>query len=206
MYTQAQKQLLRYARTMVKKMMEESPVPAHGFDHALRVSKWAVIIAKAEGASIFLSELTSLLHDVGRIPEHYTAGNTKRHHELSYEICQKFFRQDKNFDILSKQEKISVLYALRYHWNNMADKYQVAWILRDADKLDAFGKIGLKRMLEFANYDEKKILTDLRNRADMWLHIRTKTAQDIFKKKNLFSPLLKYQQKILKSKIENIQL
>ena len=41
--------------------------------------------------------------------------------------------------MLKKAEKLVVLYAVRYHWNDAADKYKEAIILRDADKLDIYG-------------------------------------------------------------------
>lgn len=205
MYSVEQKRLIIYIRSKVKKLMEEHPFRAHGFDHALRVSKWAIIIATAEKANVFLCELAAILHDIGRSREDLS-GNTKRHHELSYEICQEWFREDRVFDMLSKEEKQVVLYALRYHWNDVADKYAVAWILRDADKLDAFGNIGLRRTIETFKGVEEKIMQDIRFHYQFFLELRTKKAKQIMKEKNLFAPLLKYYRKVLKSKIKAVEL
>lgn len=205
MYSSIQKRLIIYSRAKVKDLFTEYPVKAHGFDHAQRVSKWAVIIAKAEKANIFLSEISAVLHDIGRVTEEFP-GNTKSHHELSYEMCQEWFREDKEFSVLSKTEKLQILYAVRYHWNNAADKTKLSWILRDADKLDALGKIGLSRGLEFFAGDEKAIDQDLRFKADMVINIRSRLARRIIKQKKLFEPLQKYHIKLLKRKIKPVRL
>jgi len=205
MYSTEQKKLVKHIKTRVKNLFEEHPVKAHNFDHAERVRRWAVIIAKAEKVNIFLSELSALLHDIGRVSEHML-GNTKSHHELSYEWCQQWFREDREFDVLSKEEKLTILYALRYHWNDVADKYTVAWVLRDADKIDGFGKIGLNRTIECFGEDPKKLELDLRLRYHCLFELHTKTARKIVEKKKFFEPIHNYYNRFLKSKIKPVEL
>ncbi len=205
MYTQKQKRIIAHVRAKVKALFVKYPIKAHGFDHALRVSKWAVIVATAEKNNVFLAELSGLLHDIGRATENLP-GNTKQHHELSYDMCREWFKEDKIFNFLSRAEKLIILYAVRYHWNEAADKYKIAWILRDADKLDAFGAIGLKRTIEFFNKDEKIIMHDLRLRYEMFHNIRSKKGQQIMKSQHLFEPIRRYQYRILKSKIKPVEL
>jgi putative nucleotidyltransferase with HDIG domain len=189
----------------VRQLFADYLAPAHGFDHAERVSRWAVQIAKAEKVDVFLSELAAVLHDIGRVTEHAKA-SSKTHHELSYEMCQQWFREDKNFDVLSKIEKLQILYSLRYHWNDQANKYSLAWVLRDADKLDSLGAIGLKRSIEFFKGNEDKILQDVRFKSDMLLHVRTVTAQKIIEQKKMFAPIEKYHAKLLRKKIKPVEL
>ncbi|MBI2037787.1 MAG: HD domain-containing protein [Candidatus Magasanikbacteria bacterium] len=205
MYTKEQKKLVSYVRVRVKELMNQYPAKAHGFDHAKRVAKWAVLIATAEHANIFLSEISAWLHDIGRVREEFF-GHKKRHHELSYEMCREWFREDKRFDALSKEEKLQILYALRYHWNDMANDYAVAWILRDADKLDGFGKLGLKRSLDFFEGDEGKIEVDLRLRYHTLYNLRSRQAKKIVQEKNMLEPVEKYFKKWLKEKIEPVAL
>ncbi len=205
MYSQEQKRLLTHVRAMVKKLFAEHPVKAHGFDHAERVANWAVMIAKAEGANIFLSEIAAWLHDIGRVREEFF-GHKKRHHELSYEMCQEWFREDNKFDFLSKAEKLQILYALRYHWNDEANDYVIAWVLRDADKLDGFGKKGLKRSLDFFGNDEQKIDLDLRLHYHALAHLRSSVAKKIIKEEKMLGPLQKYYRKLLQEKIERVEL
>lgn len=205
MYTKRQAEIIEYARTKIHSFMEKNPAQAHGADHAMRVAKWAVQIAKKEKADIFLCELAGLLHDVGRGLENIN-DSSKRHHELSYEICQDWFRNDEMFSKLSKQEKIILLYSVRYHWNNVADKYLEAIVLRDADKMDLFGTIGVKRTEEFFNYDRGKVMENLRFREHDMFWIRTKSARVFFEKYKMFEPILKYIIKNLKKDIEPVEL
>lgn len=180
-------------------------MPGHGSDHAARVANWALEIAKAEKKNIFLCEIAGWLHDVGRVPEHEGDGS-KSHHEFSYEVCQDWFRNDLEFKKLTRREKLILLYSIRYHWNNAADKYAEAIILRDADKMDLFGKIGIKRTEEFFNYDQKKINLSIHFRANDAFWIRTKTARKFFDKNKMFDPIYKYELKKLKSKIKPVEL
>jgi uncharacterized protein len=199
-YTQRQKQIVNHSRNKIKKFLDKYNAPGHSFDHADRVCKFAVEIAQNEKSDIFLCEMASLFHDLGRI-ENY--GQSKEHSEISYEICKKWFREDKIYKNLTKQEKKIILYAVRNHQNDEANKYDVAWILRDADKLDAFGKDGLKRSLIFFKKDMKKIDLDLRLRYYNLYWLKTKTAKNILKERNLMKPIEKYYKKLLRSKIKH---
>lgn len=208
MYTNKQQEIIRYTRAKITSYMGENPVAGHGADHATRVAAWAVRIAKKEKANIFLCELAGLLHDVGRALECIDdpEDSKKRHHELSYEICQDWFRNDEEFSELSKPEKLNLLYSIRYHWNNTADKYLEAIILRDADKMDLFGKIGVQRTERFFNYDREIIMMQMRFRADDMFWIKTETARKFFEREKMFDPVLKYIIKKLKEDIHPVEL
>ncbi len=145
------KELLEFAKRKVEKLFQDFPVPAHGIDHVRRVTEWAVQIAKKEGQDEFLAELAAILHDVGRVPERKIAGEEEilMHQELSYLLAKEWFEKEKEFDVLTSREKEEILYAARYHWDDEAEKFRLANILRDADKLDLLGEIGVKRAIEF---------------------------------------------------------
>lgn len=205
MYTKKQIEMMKYVRAKVTEFMKTNQLEGHGIDHATRVANWAAQIAKAEKANIFLCELAGWLHDVGRAREH-EVGNTRRHHELSYEVCQDWFRNDPILKQLSKKEKIILLYSVRYHWNNVADKYFEAIVLRDADKMDLFGKIGLDRNERYLQHDREKIMLHMRFRTDDMFWIRTKTARKFFKKYKMFEPVYKNTVKMLKEEIKPVEL
>lgn len=206
-YTTQQQNLLHYTRKKVRDLFKKYPVPGHDFEHSRRVAENAQKIAKSEHArNIFLCELSGWLHDIGRVAEQHTKGNKKTHHELSYEMLREWLRKDDVFDALTKQEKLELLYAVRYHWNNFADKYDTAWILRDADKLDVFGKIGLKRTLEFYTGSDEKLNMGLRYAFEILYFFRTKTARKIMEKEQLLKPMLNFYRKYLKSKIKLVKL
>lgn len=205
MYTKKQQQLLSFIETKVRELFQTYRAPAHGYDHAERVQKWSIRIAKAEKANVWLCEIIAVLHDIGRTIENDY--QKKSHHELSYELCQKWFRTD---DVLakgfSKTEKLTILYSLRYHWNDAATKYHEAIILRDADKLDALGKIGVRRTMEYYKDDEKKMLHDMRFRQDMLVSLKTKEAKRIVTQYRIMDPINAFHYRLLKKAIRPVEL
>lgn len=207
MYNQKQKRIIAHVRAKVKTLFIAYPIKAHGFDHAFRVASWAAQIAKGESANIFLCEMAGLLHDIGRTQEKGGPAITgAKHHELSYTMLREWFLKDRFFDTLTKKEKIILLYSVRYHWNNAADKYDVAWILRDADKMDAFGKIGLGRMWEVYKDDVYSMDLALRLQFDSYFWLITKTARKIVKDKKMIEPTIAFYKKLLKARIEPVEL
>lgn len=206
-YTTQQETLLHYTREKVHDLFKKHPVPGHDFEHSRRVAENARKIGIAEKVrDIFLCELAGWLHDIGRVTEQYTQKNKKTHHELSYEMLRMWFRKDQVFDVLTKQEKLELLYAVRYHYNNVADKYDTAWILRDADKLDVFGKIGLKRTIEFYAGSDEKLNMGLRYAFEILYFFHTKTAKNWMKERQRIIPMLNFYRKYLKNKIKPIKL
>lgn len=203
MLTRLQQQLILYTEKKVQNFFLHNPAPAHEFDHSERVRAWAVIIAKSEKANIFLSELSALVHDIGRTMEKKNPG--VRHHELSYEMLQQWFRSDRAFDVLTRSEKLNILYSVRYHWNNAADKYLEAIVLRDADKIDALGKIGLRRSMEYRKSADL-VMSDLRLRPDMFYWLQTKKARQIVARYKLMQPIDSFYLKLLKKQIKPISL
>lgn len=203
MYTKEQQTIVQHAAEKVRAYFKKYPVRAHGFDHAERVRDWAIQIAHSEKADVFLAELAALLHDVGRVQEKFHP--EVRHHELSYDLCRDWFKNDEVLSRLSKREKVILLYAIRNHWNNMANKYPEAIILRDADKIDALGTHGLKRSLEFFD-TEDEVLNDLRYRGDYLFWFKTKYVQRIVKKQKLFEPILRYYKKLLTKHVKAVSL
>lgn len=207
-YTNAQKKFVAAVKKKVKDFFEEYPAPGHEFGHARRVAERANDIALREGArSVFLCELAGWLHDIGRVPERFAKGGKKQsHHEWSYQLLRDWFRDDQLFDALSKKEKLELLYAVRYHWNNMANKYDTAWILRDADKLDALGNIGLKRARDSYGLNEKLWNLGLRFVLEYPHWLRTDTAKKILQTERLVEPILRYYKKFLRERIKKVEL
>lgn len=204
MYTALQKTIIRHTEEKVKHFFKANPAPAHEFDHSERVREWAVKIAKAEKANVFLCELAALVHDVGRAIEKQHPG--VRHHELSYNILRVWFATDDVLSQLSKQEKMNVLYSVRNHWNNAATKYFEAVVLRDADKLDTFGTIGIKRTYESFKDNMPAIMHDFRIRYDILYWVATKTANKFVKQFKMMEPIDTHYLKLLKKGIEPVEL
>ncbi len=205
-YSDEQKQLVRHVREKVEALFAEFPVTAHGMEHVARVAVHAKDIAMTESArSVFLCELAGYVHDIGRVPEHFDESKKGiRHHELSYELLREWFREDRAFDVLTDEEKLELLYAVKYHWNDAADQYDTAIILRDADKLDALGSFGLARALEF--YSEEKLEMGLRLNFAMIPWLRTDAAKARAQERDAFGPIAKEYRRLLSTYIEPVAL
>ncbi|MSU75840.1 MAG: HD domain-containing protein [Candidatus Magasanikbacteria bacterium] len=181
-----QKQLITYARGKIRAFFDAHPSPGHGFHHAVRTAQFGKLIARFEKQNIFLAELAGLLHDIGYL--RYTHGSSKSHHEHSYELAREWFRKDVSFNILTRNEKIIVLYSLRYHGNDDANLYQTAWILRDADKLDGLGIVGLKRSRDYCSYSGQSPNVDLRLRFHIAAYLKSEWSKNLLKNKKLLKP------------------
>lgn len=206
MYTAKEKKLVNYTRKKVKELFVDFPALAHGIDHVTRVTNLTKLIATKEKADVFLAEMSGWLHDIGRAVEGGTSLVTS-HAELSYELCRRWFKEDSVLrDGLTKQQKLVVLYSVRYHWNNAAEKYSEAWILRDADKIDTLGLIGVKRAREFSGGNEKQFQMDLRLRYDIFYWLKTKTAKKIVKEKHLMEQLDRFYFNYIRKMIKPVEL
>ncbi len=113
-----------------------------------------------------------------------------RHQELSYLLVKEWFTQ-KKFDVLTSGEKEEILYAIRYHGDDKAEAYSLANILRDADKLDLLGEIGVQRAIEF-HKGSKLIKKNIRENLVRAERIKTSTARKIVERENLLEPLRQY--------------
>lgn len=159
-----EEQAVKLSENMAKKMAKV----AHRYDHADRVRKTAVELAKSEklsGRELFLVEIAALWHDIGLD----YVDDRSRHPEKSAEI---FLNTFLDVSIFSEQEKMTVMFLLKYH-----DKYQqtkltssdekllnLLRILVDADTLELLGQRGYERAVETAKlrnwpeYDKEKPL------------------------------------------------
>ncbi|MFZ2189962.1 MAG: HD domain-containing protein [Candidatus Magasanikiibacteriota bacterium] len=206
-YTIQQVEFLNYVIAKVDDLFKKTSVPAHGIDHIRRVVKWTQEIATAEYAkNVFICELSAWLHDIGRTIENNPGQSNRQHHELSYKLLKQWFEEDERFNFLITDEKLELLYSVRYHWNNAANKYDTAWILRDADKMDMFGEVGLKRAWEVFFDNEKGWNQNFRNIYDCYYHLRTTSAKRLVEENNLMQETDKIYQDYLKDKIEPVSL
>lgn len=206
-YTSEQKQFLHDVQKKIIALFDMYPSPAHGFDHAARVAERARQIAEVEGVDPFLCELSGWLHDVGRAPEsHNQNPDNKRHHELSYDMLRVWFREEPLFAFLTPEQKIELLYGIRYHWNDVADEYKSAIILRDADKIDAIGHVGLERAHECFGDDTKEFTNNFRYLYQFAYWFKTETAKQMVKEERMYEPLDKFYTKMLQDEIKPVEL
>lgn len=134
---------------------------SHGYPHILRVRKWAQRIVEEEelGNKIdgFILEASILLHDIGRVigePHAYYSAIFTEGILRWYGVDQLTINKIKN--------------AILYHSysysrkNNIKPEIVEAYILSDADKLDALGIIGFLRVFHYS-WQNNRSLKDTLN-------------------------------------------
>lgn len=121
----------------------------HGLPHIMRVLNLCLNLGKNLSANLFILEISTLLHDIGREGENRTI-YYKNHAEISAEMALDFLKS-KGFQI-PQEELDNIIHCIKAHSfsNNIIPETLEAKILSDADKLDALGAIGLYRTIGFA--------------------------------------------------------
>src|SRR3989344_6661416 len=139
------KSIIKQSEEFVKKTMKVDP--GHDWSHVNRVRNMALYIAKKEKADLFVVELSALLHDVAnhkfyKGDEHIGPKTAKKwldkfklNPKIVQEICSIIS------EVSFKGAKVK--YNLKNHNGN---------IVRDADKLDALGAIGIARTFSYGGH------------------------------------------------------
>lgn len=117
---------------------------AHGWEHVQRVYKLALMLAEEEKADRFIAGMAALLHDLGRTVPPASAANEARHHaDLSIELARELLAAQQV--PVDRQEAILHAIAAHSFSKNIVPRTLEAGIVRDADRLDALGAIGILR-------------------------------------------------------------
>lgn len=112
---------------------------AHGWEHVRRVYQVAMLIAEQEEANIFIVGAAALLHDLGR-----TRPDKGRHHaEISVEIARELLEPY----MLPPEQLTGIVHAIAAHSykHGVEARTLEARVLRDADRLDSIGALGIMR-------------------------------------------------------------
>jgi uncharacterized protein len=119
----------------------------HDWTHVERVKNLALHIGKKEKADLFVLEIASLLHDIGRKEEMKVKGifcHAQHGGRIAREILKKYK--------LSKEMADNVIHSIESHRfrKDLKPATLEAKILFDADKLDSIGAVGIGRAFLFA--------------------------------------------------------
>jgi uncharacterized protein len=111
---------------------------AHAFDHALRVTRLAERLARAEGADLAIVRTAALLHDVADQRENHHLAGAEQARALLSNAPAPFID--------------AVAHCIESHRFSVPPEPQTieARCLNDADKLDAIGAVGVARAIAFA--------------------------------------------------------
>lgn len=115
--------------------------PAHGWEHIERVYKLALYLAEQEGADRLIAGLAALLHDLGRAaPQN---DHATHHADLSVQMATALM----NSHAVAAGIQEAVLHAIEAHSfsRNIPPRTLEARVVRDADRLDGLGAMGIIR-------------------------------------------------------------
>ncbi len=116
---------------------------AHGWEHVHRVYMLALHIAANEDAHPYIAGTAALLHDIGRTVPLEGQEGTKHHADLSVKIASELLQRYN----VHHEEQQAVLHAIVAHSfsRNIEPETLEARVVRDADRLDSLGAIGILR-------------------------------------------------------------
>jgi uncharacterized protein len=113
---------------------------AHGWEHVSRVYALALHIAAQEGANSFVVGLAALMHDLGRTAP---KSGTTHHANLSVTLAGELLAP---YHIPSSTQE-EIFHAILAHSfsRNIEPRTLEARVVRDADRLDSLGAVGIMR-------------------------------------------------------------
>lgn len=115
---------------------------AHGWEHIERVYTLAQYLAQQEGADSFITGIAALLHDLGRTAQGQN-GEARHHADLSVEMAGELM--DRYHIPAPAQEAITHAIVAHSFSRGIAPLTLEARVVRDADRLDSLGAIGILR-------------------------------------------------------------
>src|SRR6266581_9329175 len=113
--------------------------PAHGWEHIKRVYRLALYVAEQENADAFIVGMAALMHDIG----HLSTDKSLHHADLSMAMASELLlAYDVSYDM-----REAILHAIAAHSFSLGIEACTleAKIVRDADRLDSLGAIGILR-------------------------------------------------------------
>lgn len=138
--TMTDAEVLAGIQAEVQRRFAASNDPAHGWEHVKRVYELALHIVEQEGGDRLIVGAAALMHDLGRADP----GNGSLHHaERSLELASELLPAYH----VSRTTQEAILHAIQAHSYSRGSQPKTleAHIVRDADRLDALGAIGIMR-------------------------------------------------------------
>ncbi len=155
---------------------------SHDWEHVQRVLLNAKAIQKTEGGNLEVVEIACLLHDIADHKFHnndFDIGS-----KMAYELVLRFYG-----DLALAKEVSEIVKHVSFKGANVMDKELSleGRIVRDADRLDALGAIGIARTFTYGGHINQKIfnpesLPKLHSIAEEYARSRTHTIAHFYEK------------------------
>jgi uncharacterized protein len=188
MFSSYQYKIIKETTDFVKEFMKDYD-ESHNFAHVIRVKDQATLIAISENLSIddiFEVQLGALTHDI----------NDHKYNQDIFaqeEILKEFFKDKLTDEILKNVIKIACNVSLSKETslksNNIDINCKKLDCVRDADRLDSLGSIGITRYFIYGikknNSNVEEIIINLETRTNILMkHIKTNLGNKIAEKKH----------------------
>ncbi|MBP5983359.1 MAG: HD domain-containing protein [Fluviicola sp.] len=146
-------QLISSVRATISSQFQDHAAD-HDFQHIERVTKIALHIAEKEGGDLEVVELAALLHDIS---DHKLNGGILNDNGRA----SKILLEELNAPIELIQKVVEIVDLVSYKGANVPDvsgSIELS-IVRDADRLDAIGAIGIARAFHFGGSRNRPFYT-----------------------------------------------
>jgi uncharacterized protein len=142
-------EVLSQAHAEVQKRFTGIDDLAHGWEHVSRVYNLALSIAEQEGADRFIVGMAALMHDLGRTVQH-DENNNAHHADLSAALASELLQ---TYSVPADKQQ-AILHAIVAHSFSKGTEPLTleARVVRDADRLDGLGAIGILRWAVTGTY------------------------------------------------------
>lgn len=131
---------------------------SHDWNHIKRVYDLSKKIQEFEGGDLELIQLSALLHDIAdhKFNDHDFDAGRKKAYELIFDLTK---------DVHLAHKVSHIVLHVSYKGNGVQDvKLPIeGQIVRDADRLDAMGAIGIARTFTYGGYRNQPIFNELQN-------------------------------------------
>ena len=147
-------EIIKKTETFVKDTLKGSEA-GHDWSHIERVVRNARTIGKSENADLFVTELAALLHDIADSKFH--DGNE----EIGPERSERFLKElglpeDDVEHVVNIVRYVSFKNELDPGGNDGFDSLELR-VLKDADRLDAIGAIGIARAFHYGGFKNRSL-------------------------------------------------
>ena len=144
--TESQKLIIEKTMEFVKQELSNSE-GGHDWWHIYRVLNTSLYIAKEESADVFVVQLAALLHDIAEPKFH--DGNEEIGPKLVYNYLIEI---EVDMEIITHVIAITRNMSFKNTFDNIEFDSMELDIVRDADRLDAIGAIGIARTFNYGGF------------------------------------------------------
>jgi uncharacterized protein len=146
-----QSEVIQNTITFVKETLQEAE-GGHDWFHIERVYHNAINIAKNEDVNLYIVSLGALLHDIADAKFHH--GDENKGPEMAFEFLSK---QGVSIEVIEHIQNIIRYISFKQSKDQLTSSFisKELEVVRDADRLDAIGAIGIARAFNYGGFKNR---------------------------------------------------